>query len=154
MRLPLSEETKASTVRLRFSVLRTPMLISHSTQEELQQRSDSQDIQIQSLLRRLDETRTRCKLMDALNEAEAEAALVDQTTRYGTPSALGYAICSRHYQQIHPSCRRPIVWSVVRFRGHHSSNAHSDDRLDCGWYQLSYCTAKWVIWSWGGFRSV
>ncbi|KZT69156.1 hypothetical protein DAEQUDRAFT_727049 [Daedalea quercina L-15889] len=44
------------------------------TQEELQQRSKSQDLQIQSLLLRLDETKARSKVLDCLVQAQAEAA--------------------------------------------------------------------------------
>ncbi|KAH9836168.1 uncharacterized protein C8Q71DRAFT_69524 [Rhodofomes roseus] len=43
------------------------------TQEELQQRSQSQDLQIQSLLRRLDETKARSKVLHCLAQAQAEA---------------------------------------------------------------------------------
>lgn len=55
-----------------------PKMISPRTQEELQQRSNLQDLQIQSLLQRLDETKIHSKLLDSLNQAETEAASVGQ----------------------------------------------------------------------------
>ena len=82
MRLPWSKETTTSTVRWSrdSNYIKDYELTPSRTQEELQQRSNSQDLQIQSLLRRLDETRTRCKLMHYLNEAEMEAASLGQNT--------------------------------------------------------------------------
>ncbi|KAH9932880.1 uncharacterized protein B0H18DRAFT_984430 [Fomitopsis serialis] len=44
------------------------------TQDELQQRSQSQNLQIQSLLQRLDETKARSKMHHCLAQAQAEAA--------------------------------------------------------------------------------
>lgn len=72
------------------------------TQEELKQRLESQDLQIQSYLRRLDEMKTRCRLLDCLTQAQEEAAIFGQSAydAYGTVSTSGTDLRSRHGQYI------------------------------------------------------